>query len=342
MALAAGNRVRQKDIARDANVSVMTVSKVVRGCADVAPATRRRILARIKELNYRPHWVARSLVAGRTFTIGLVIPDLMCSFFAEISKSIANTIRPLGYELILCISEEDPALEGEDIERLIERQIDGLIIAPAQSTSLRELTRRLQKANVPLVLVDRHDPDVRAGYVGVDDKAIGRLATTHLIECGCRRIAHIFGSNLSPAAGRREGYLEALNTHGLSSPESYLIGAADERSGCDAARRLLSLDPPPDSIFAFNDPIAAGAINAILEAGYRVPEDIKVVGVGNTHFSDLLRVPLSTIDQSSAAIGEQAANMLVEAIGAQKVRRSRTVELEPVLIVRDSTLRRAG
>ena len=189
MALAAGNRVRQKDIARDANVSVMTVSKVVRGCADVAPATRRRILARIKELNYRPHWVARSLVAGRTFTIGLVVPDLTHSFFAEISRSITNTIRPLGYELMLCISEQDPALEGEDIDRLIERQIDGLILAPAQSTALRDVIRRVQKANIPLVLIDRHDPDMRAGYVGVDDRAIGRLATTHLIECGCRRIA---------------------------------------------------------------------------------------------------------------------------------------------------------
>src|SRR6266849_1051738 len=135
MPLAPNSPVRQKDIAREANVSVMTVSKVVRGCADVAPATRRRILARIKELNYRPHWVARSLVAGRTFTIGLVIPDLLYSFFAEISKSIANTIRPLGYELILCISDQDPALEAEDIDRLIERQVDGLIVAPAQSTS---------------------------------------------------------------------------------------------------------------------------------------------------------------------------------------------------------------
>src|SRR5882672_9270566 len=111
MPLTPNSPVRQKDIAREANVSVMTVSKVVRGCADVAPATRRRILARIKELNYRPHWVARSLVAGRTFTIGLVVPDLSHSFCAKISKSIASTIRPLGYELILSVSGEDPAVE---------------------------------------------------------------------------------------------------------------------------------------------------------------------------------------------------------------------------------------
>src|SRR6266699_2804780 len=131
--------VRLKDIAQDLNVSVMTVSKVVRGCADVGAETRSRVLAKVKEMNYQPNWVARSLAARRTFMIGLIVPDLMHSFFAEIAKGVAETIRPLGYDVVICNSEEDGALEASEVERLLGRQIDGLIIASAQAPSSSEL-----------------------------------------------------------------------------------------------------------------------------------------------------------------------------------------------------------
>src|ERR1700759_1470443 len=121
--------VRLKDIAQDLNVSVMTVSKVVRGCADVGADTRTRVMARIKELNYQPNWVARSLAARRTFMIGLIVPDLMHSFFGEIAKGVAATIRPFGYDVVICNSEEDRQLESSEVDRLLARQVDGLILA---------------------------------------------------------------------------------------------------------------------------------------------------------------------------------------------------------------------
>ncbi len=124
--------VRLKDIARDLNVSVMTVSKVVRGCADVGAETRSRVMARIKELNYQPNWVARSLAARRTFMIGLIVPDLMHSFFAEIAKGVSSSIRPFGYDVVICNSEEDSAVESSEVDRLLGRQVDGLILASAQ------------------------------------------------------------------------------------------------------------------------------------------------------------------------------------------------------------------
>src|SRR4029077_11392548 len=124
--------VRLKDIARDLNVSVMTVSKVVRGCADVGAETRSRVLARIKELNYQPNWVARSLAARRTFMIGLIVPDLMHSFFAEISKCVSSTIRPLGYDVVICNSEEDSSVESSEVDRLRARKGERLISACAQ------------------------------------------------------------------------------------------------------------------------------------------------------------------------------------------------------------------
>src|SRR6478609_575969 len=124
--------VRLKDIARDLNVSVMTVSKEVRGCADVGAETRSRVLARVKELNYQPNWVARSLAARRTFMIGLIVPDLMHSFFAEIAKGVSTTIRPFGYDVVICNSEEDVEMESSEVDRLLSRQVDGLILASAQ------------------------------------------------------------------------------------------------------------------------------------------------------------------------------------------------------------------
>jgi LacI family transcriptional regulator len=330
--------VRLKDIARDLNVSVMTVSKVVRNCADVGAETRSRVLARIKELNYQPNWVARSLAARRTFIIGLIVPDLMHSFFAEIAKGVSATIRPLGYDVVICNSEEDAATEASEVDRLMARQVDGLLIASSQAPNELELFTRIEARGVPYVLIDRRFTDSNAPYVGVDDEGIGRMATSHLIERGCRRIAHIAGPTAGPGAGRLKGYRDTLSAHGISVPDSYVEHARDDATGYEAARRLLALDPRPDAIFGYNDPTAAGAMKAILEAGIRIPEEIKVIGVGNVHYSDLLRVPLSTIDQSSATIGEQAADMLIKSIGGKRrTKPAKPVLIDPVLVAREST-----
>ncbi len=337
MSNASATPVRLKDIARDLNVSVMTVSKVVRGCADVGAETRGRVLARIKELNYQPNWVARSLAARRTFMIGLIVPDLMHSFFAEIAKGVAATIRPLGYDVVICNSEENGELESSEVDRLLGRQVDGLLLASAQPPSSLAVFERIEARGIPYVLIDRRFVDVHAPYVGADDEAIGRMATQHLIDRGCRRIAHIAGPAVTTGLGRQKGYEETIAAAGLSVPEGFVVQATDDDSGYQATRRLLKMNPRPDGIFGYNDPTAAGAMKAILEAGIRIPEEIKVIGVGNVHYSDLLRVPLSTIDQSSASIGQQAADILVKAIGNKRKRPIKTVLIDPILVAREST-----
>ena len=329
--------VRLKDIARDLNVSVMTVSKVVRGCADVGSETRTRVLARIKELNYQPNWVARSLAARRTFMIGLIVPDLMHSFFAEIAKGVSTAIRPLGYDVVICNSEEDASFESSEIDRLLGRQVDGLILASAQPPGSTEVFERMEARGVPYVLIDRRFGHLNTNYVGADDEAIGRLATDHLIQCGCRRIAHIAGEPRVTGSGRLKGYRDALAEAGIPFTGSYVVEATDDATGYEAGRRLLGLPSPPDGIFGYNDPTATGAMKAILESGRRIPQDIKVIGVGNVHYSDLLRVPLSTIDQSSARIGTEAADLLMKSIGAKRKRAPRTIIIDPTLIRREST-----
>jgi LacI family transcriptional regulator len=337
MSNAPATPVRLKDIARDLNVSVMTVSKVVRGCADVGAETRGRVLARIKELNYQPNWVARSLAARRTFMIGLIVPDLMHSFFAEIAKGVSATIRPMGYDVVICNSEENGDLEASEVDRLLGRQVDGLLLASAQPPSSRAVFERMEARGIPYVLIDRRFADVHAPYVGADDEAIGRMATHHLIARGCRRIAHIAGPALTTGIGRRKGYEDALASAGMTAPDGFIVQATDDESGYRATRRLLEMDTRPDAIFGYNDPTAAGAMKAILEAGIRIPEEIKVIGVGNVHYSDLLRVPLSTIDQSSTSIGQQAADILLKAIGSKRKRPVKVVLIDPILIAREST-----
>jgi LacI family transcriptional regulator len=238
---------------------------------------------------------------------------------------------------VICNSEEDGVLESSEVDRLLARQVDGLLLASAQAPSSHSLFERIEARGVPYVLIDRRFAECGASYVGADDEAIGRLATRHLIERGCRRIAHIAGPQLTPGVGRLKGYRDALAAASITVPECYIVQAADDASGYLAARRLLALEPRPDAIFGYNDPTAAGAMKAILEAGIAIPGEIKVIGAGNVHYSDLLRVPLSTIDQSSAAIGQQAADMLIKSIGTKRKRPARTVLIEPILVPREST-----
>lgn len=332
--------VRMKDIARDLNVSVVTVSKVLRNHSDIGPATRERVLQRVKELGYQPNWVARSLVTRRTYIIGLVVPDLMHSFFAEVAKGVGRKIRPRGYNVVISNSEEDAQLEAQEVNLLLARQVDGLILASAQKPGQSDLFQRIEEHKVPVVLIDRCISGLDLSYVGVDDEQVGLLATEHLIERGCRRIAHIRGPQISTGLGRLAGYRQALSRHGLRVASRYVLaGDSGDSTGYEAMRRLLALDPPPDGVFCYNDPVAAGAMKAALEAGLRVPEDLAVVGAGNVHYSDLLRVPLSTVDQSSSQIGEHAADLLLDLVESKRPRRPRTILLAPKLVVRDSTNR---
>src|SRR5229473_6450896 len=334
--------VRMIDIARDLGVSLMTVSKALRSHTDISEETRTRVLKRARELDYRPNWIARSLVTRRTYVIGLVIRDLMHSFFAEVAKGVTRKFEPLGYHIIISNSEESPEVEERQLELLISRNVDGLIVASAQPNGRRGLFATLGSRKVPYVLIDRMPSCLEAHFVGVKDEEIGVLATEHLIEQGCRRIAHLRGPAVQTGSGRLRGYRRALAKHRLEARPDYVIsGQTSDSTGYDAMRHLLTLSPPPDGVFCYNDPVAAGAIKAILESGLSVPNDIAIIGAGNVHYSDLLRVPLSTIDQSSSLIGESAAELLAQCIETEKKPLPpKRVFIPARLIVRESTRRK--
>ena len=334
-----------KDIAKDLGVSVMTISKVLRNHPDVGDETRERVLARVKELDYQPNLAARSLVTGRTNLVGLVVPDLLHPFFAEVAKSLSDVLRGSGFSLILSSSEEDPAIEEQEINQLLARRLDALIIASCRSTV--DLFFRIERRKTPYVLIDRTLPGLTSNFVGVDDEAVGRLATKHLIDIGCKRIAHIRGPETSPAVRRMDGFKQALTQARLPIVDAYIISepkgdVETKQRGAEAMRQLLSLKPRPDGVFYFNDPLAMGAMNYALDQGIRIPEDLAVIGCGNLHYDDSLRVPLSSIDQHSRQIGEQAARLTLAILHSKVPPKPETVVLQPQLVVRGSTRRRAA
>lgn len=336
--------VTMKDIARELGVSVVTVSKVLRNHEDIGEETRQRVLKRVKELNYQPNPVARALVTGKSYTAGLIVPDLVHSFFAEVAMGLSRALRERNYSLLISSSQEDPELERQEIARLLSRRLDGLVIASTQWTV--ESFRRIEGQKVPYILLDRAFLGLPANFVGVNDTLVGRIATEHLIAAGCKRIAHIRGPSTSTAIGRLEGYNQALSVHNITPPPGYVITGrfADSESwsgGFEAMTNLLRLDPRPDAVFCYNDPIAIGAIDAVLAAGLRVPHDIAVIGCGNLHFDKSLRVPLSSVDQQSASIGEHAGKLLLSIIEAKSQPQPKCVFVEPHVIARESTNRLA-
>jgi LacI family transcriptional regulator len=334
--------VTMKDIARELGLSVVTVSKVIRNHSDIGEETRQRVLKRIKELNYQPNMAARALVTGRTYSAGLIVPDLVHSFFAEVAIGLSDALRRKNYSLLISSAEGDPDLERQEIKRLLSRRLDALMIASTQTTV--ESFRGIEEQKVPYVLIDRCFLGTPANFVGVDDVAAGRLATEHLISVGCRRIAHIRGPAASTSVGRLEGYVQALARHEMSQCEEYILAgrSADVDSwvsGHEAMKKLLGLDPRPDGVFCYNDPIAVGVIDAVLEAGLRIPEDIAVIGCGNLHFDRSLRVPLSSVDQQSRAIGERAGKLVLSLIEAKRPAQPKSILLEPNIVPRESTRR---
>jgi len=333
--------VRLKDIAKELGVSVVTVSRALRDRPDIADKTKARILARVKELNYRPNLTARSLVTGRSSLIGLVVPDLIHPFFGEIAKGLSAALREQGYYVIVASSESDSTLEQDEIEHMLAHHLDCLVVASCQDDA--GALHRIREAGVPLVLIDRKYRGFDSNFVGVNDFRVGEIATEHLIQQGCRRIAHIRGPESSVGNSRIEGYRETLRRHGMPVSDEHIVsyGYASDTDGETRGRRamdaILALKPRPDGLFCFNDTLAVGAMFRAIEAGLHIPRDLAIVGCGNFHYSSKLQVPLSSVDQRAREIGLRAAKMISTLLDKSPTERSRKVVLEPQLITRASS-----
>ena len=326
-----------KRIAQELGVSITTVSKALNNHRDIGQATRDRVLAKVAELGYQPNAVARSLSTKRTHTLGVLIPDLMHSFFVEIVAGIEQVASSRRYGLFLCSSNEDAKKERLELELLRQRQMDGVVLASANAAGNTDLLQRFGRS---LVMIDRDDhPDVKCDRVLTDDVMVGRLATEHLIAQRRRAIAHIAGPHIVHAKRRTEGYRAALRDSGRQAlPRHIVQGGFMETDGYRAMTRLLDADPKIDAVFAANDPVAIGAMKAIWAAGRHVPDDLAVVGVGDIAHGDLLRVSLSTVSWSRDEQGRRAAELILDRIeSSDDARPPQRVVIPPHLVVRSSS-----
>jgi LacI family transcriptional regulator len=335
--------VRLKDIAEDLGVSLVTVSKVLRNMPDVGASTRKRVLNRARELNYRPNMLARGLASGKSYTIGLIVPDLVHTFFAELAKGVSTRLRSESYQLILASAEEEPEIERQEIELLLARGVDALLVASCQNSAAG--FKSLVTSKIPHVLIDRILPQLHAHFVGTDDVAAGRMATEHLIHIGRKSIAHIGGELISTSVGRLNGYKEALAANHIPFRQELVatrsrLEEEGVQIGNHAMNDLLRLKMRPDAVFCYNDITAVGAIHCLLANKLRVPEDVAVIGCGDLRMSLYLEVPLSSIDQSALQQGEAAADLALSLIARKQMRGVRHLLIEPKLIARASTIGR--
>ena len=332
--------IRLKDIARDLGISTVTVSKVLRGNQDISEKTRARVLKRMQELDYKPNMLARGLASGRTYTMGLVVPDLVHPFFAEFAKALAGVLRESHIALLLASSEENPELEQQEIRTLLGRGVDALLIASSQAR-LKNFYE-LGDEKTPFLLVDRNFPYLSAHFVGSDDYKIGRIATEHLISIGKKRIAHIGGREMSPSLERLRGYRDTLQEQRMETREELIVTRdrfeeLGDEAGYQAMQDLLKLRKRPDAVFCYNDLTAIGAMQAAREAGLRTPEDIAFVGSGNLRYTKYLRTPLTSVDQQPELLGVRAGELALELTKNPDLP-AKTILLEPRLIVRQSTV----
>jgi LacI family transcriptional regulator len=258
------------------------------------------------------------------------------SFFPNVLHGIDTVAHSAGYHLVISNMDELPAREDEEIATLLDRQVDGLIVASAHPPGKNAGQKILRASGVPFVLIDRFFD--LAPFVGSNDEHIGFMATKHLIEQGYRAIAHFGWHAVATGVGRRQGYLRALRESGMRVRRNFILEVFGESGGYEGTKRLLQMRPRPDAVFAASDPVAIGAMRALHEYGIRSPDEFGVIGVGSVRYGEDLRVSLSTVDTHSTEIGKSAASILLSMIKGKPAPRE-PVFIEPTLIIRESSHR---
>lgn len=320
------------DVAKLSGLSVVTVSRVLNHSEKVRDKNRQRVLDAIKELDYHPNAAAQSLARGKTRIIGLIVTTLQDAFFDAVVKEINDTLALQGYYLALSVSQGFDAEEGHYLMQ--EDRVDGLILLSLLEEENYIL--ELKKRKIPFVLIDNQKQEQAVPSIIVDNFNGGYEATKHLLDLGHTQIAHLCGQEyFLSTQERRRGYMQALEEAGLK-PYTILYGEYDVQFGYETAKKWIREDKLPTAVFAGDDYIAIGVMNALLEAGIRVPQTVSVIGYDDQIIASQLHPFLTTIRQPAEKIGQNAVELLLKWVDS-KAARSVTIKLKPELIVREST-----
>ncbi|MGE5620402.1 MAG: LacI family DNA-binding transcriptional regulator [Sphingomonadaceae bacterium] len=326
-----------KDIAALAGVSPATVSRVLSGHITVKDETRRRIEEAVQRLDYRPNFLARSLVLKETKTIGVVIPDILNPYYSGLVRGVEDEAQRVGRSVVLCNTDNKVGKETSYLELLEYRHVDGIILVSAGHSG--EHLQGLLDRKIPLVLASRRLDGVEVDTVAVDNTGGAYEATRHLIQLGHRRIAMIAG-NLFLRTGqeRLEGYRRAHSEAGIPIDEKLVVtkGSFQFQEGYAVMRNLLRRSYPPTAVFAANDILAMGAISAVQSQGLSVPKDVAVVGFDGIRFGELLNPRLTTVSVRTYEMGRMACRLLIDRLTRKKDRPPRLVVSETHLEIRES------
>ncbi|WP_159881042.1 LacI family DNA-binding transcriptional regulator [Paenibacillus puerhi] len=325
------------DIAKKANVSAMTVSRVINNNGKISELTRQRVKQVMEELNYVPNSNARSLVLQKTHIISLLITDITNPFYTTLARGAEDTAKRLGYKLLFGNSDENYAKEKDYVDMILSTRVDGVLFAPAGDGSAAHL-QQLQKHRIPLVLLDREVPGIQSDTVLGDSKEGARGLVEHLLELGHRRIALINGSeDVSTARQRHIGYKEALKLNDVAYDEELVLHASYRDIQDEAALdRLLQLPEPPTAIFAANNFLAVGAIQGLRAKGLEVPDDMSVVCFDDLGLASALHPFLTVAAQPAYQFGSLGMQWLIDRIEGRAQEEPRKIILPSELIIRSS------
>lgn len=305
-----------KELAKELGVSTSTVSKALSDSPEISEVTKRKIKEFAQLRNYKPNSVAKNLKNKRTHTIGVILPNILNPFFAKVFSGIEKYANKRGYNLITCISNESLTKEKQMLEMLDNGAIDGFVLALAKETQKEnnlEHLKQVIKGGTPIVLFDRIANELKCDKVIVDDYESGFHATQYLIDTGCKRIAIVSTiENSSVGDLRAKGYFEALAKNQRDS-DSDLILLAQEEKEFDSKIEAL-LDEKPDGIFALNEHVSVATLKLALKKGFRVPEDLSIIGFADGLWSRRMTPSLSTVSQHAPEIGQKAAELLINRI----------------------------
>lgn len=328
-------RVTVEDVAKLAGVSRATACRALGGYGYVGEATKTKVLEAASKLKYSPHAIAKSMVTGRTRTVGLVVGDIENPFFASVARGVSDAITPEGYNLIVCSTNESLKDEAIALEGLYQKQVDGLIVAPVSSTDGSQI-KDLTKRGVPVILVDRPSEGLDVDFVGVANSEGAYEAVRHLLQRGHRRIGFL-GDSIATTVERLEGYRRALSEEGVPVDESLIrIGAYSVENGYRSAVSLLSGTPCPTAVLAASNFMTTGLLMAIKDMQLRVPDQVAIVGFDDMDWLKLVSPAITAVAQPVYELGRVSAQHLLRRI-AGDTRPKEFTRLSTRLIVRESS-----
>lgn len=334
--------VTQTDIAKKLDVSRITVSKALRDHPDISQEMKDKVLKAAKKMGYVPNLIATQLNTRKTYTIGIVVPDLENSFFAFVVDSMIDFATERKYHVILTVSREKEAIEQQNIENLIGMRVDGLLVCLSQETKDRNIFSRIRKMKIPMVFFDRAFEDMDFPVVAFDDKAGALNALDQVISSGFTRIAHFGGYSFVNIGKRRtEGYKSALRKHRLSLRRNWILeGGFEFNDGYDSFMKLLEQKDLPEIVFTVNDRVALGAYKAAGDCGIKIPSEMGILGYGFNETTDMFQPPLAVINQDPRKMGQLAIALLLDMIDNNVPGKPADINIEEEFLWKKSLLRK--